>query len=56
MGVGIVFKAKSSLGGTDIISAILKIKKNIPIKDTALMINFLVVCLSVVSSSSWSSV
>lgn len=48
IGVGIVFKAKSSLGGTDIISAILKIKKNIPIKDTALMINFLVVCIGIV--------
>lgn len=45
IGVGIVFKAKSSLGGTDIIAAILKIKKNIPMKDTGLAINFLVVCI-----------
>lgn len=45
VGLGIVFKAKSSLGGTDIIAAILKIKQNIPMKDTALLMNFLIVCI-----------
>lgn len=45
IGLGMVFKAKSSLGGTDIIAAILKIKKNIPMKDTGLFMNFLIVCL-----------
>ena len=45
IGLGLVFKAKSSLGGTDIIAAILKIKKNIPMKDTGLFMNFLIVCL-----------
>lgn len=45
IGLGLVFKAKSSLGGTDIIAAILKIKKNIPMKDTGLFMNFLIVCI-----------
>ncbi len=45
VGLGMVFKAKSSLGGTDIIAAILKFKKNIPMKDTGLFMNFLVVCI-----------
>lgn len=45
IGLGLVFKAKSSLGGTDIIAAILKIKRNIPMKDTGLFMNFLIVCL-----------
>ncbi|WP_373599508.1 YitT family protein [Paraclostridium bifermentans] len=45
IGLGMVFKAKSSLGGTDIIAAILKFKKNIPMKDTGLFMNFLVVCI-----------
>ncbi|MEG2789582.1 MAG: YitT family protein [Romboutsia sp.] len=45
VGLGLVFKAKSSLGGTDIIAAILKIKKNIPMKDTGLFMNFLIVCI-----------
>ena len=48
IGLGIVFSAKSSLGGTDIIAAILKIKKNIPMKDTGLAINFLVVCIGAI--------
>jgi uncharacterized membrane-anchored protein YitT (DUF2179 family) len=38
-----VFKTKSSLGGTDIIAAILKFKKNIPMKDTSLSINIIIV-------------
>ena len=48
IGLGIVFRAKSSLGGTDIIAAILKIKKNIPMKDMGLAINFLVVCIGAI--------
>lgn len=42
-GAGLVFKTKSSLGGTDIIAAILKFKKNIEIKNTGLAINVLIV-------------
>ena len=44
-GFGFVFKAKSSLGGVDIISAILKIKLNIPIESTTIMVNIIVVLL-----------
>lgn len=43
IGTGLVFRTKSSQGGTDIIAAILKFKKNIPIKDTTLSINILIV-------------
>lgn len=43
IGTGLVFKTKSSLGGTDIIAAILKFKKNIPMKDTSLSINIIIV-------------
>ncbi len=42
-GAGIVFRTKSSQGGTDILAAILRFKKNIPMKDTTLSINFLIV-------------
>lgn len=42
-GVGMVFKAKASTGGTDIICAILKIKRNIEIKNTSLFINGIIV-------------
>lgn len=45
IGAGIVFRTKSSLGGTDIIGAILKFKKNIPIKNTGLGINLFIVLL-----------
>lgn len=45
MGVGIVFRTKSSQGGTDILAAILKFKKNIPMKDTTLSINILIVSI-----------
>lgn len=45
IGTGIVFRTKSSQGGTDIIGAILKFKKNIPIKDTSLMINVILVSI-----------
>ena len=46
IGSGLVFRTKSSLGGTDIIAAILKIKKNIQVKDTTLGINILIVLVS----------
>ena len=42
-GVGLVFRARASTGGTDIIAAILKVKKNIEIKDTAMAINAVIV-------------
>ncbi|WP_101772828.1 YitT family protein [Peptostreptococcus faecalis] len=45
LGVGIVFRARASTGGTDIIAAILKIKKNIDIKDTNFASNIVVVLL-----------
>lgn len=45
IGTGLVFKTKSSQGGTDIIAAILKFKKNIPMKDTTLTINIILVSL-----------
>ncbi|MCH1960729.1 MULTISPECIES: YitT family protein [Romboutsia] len=45
IGSGIVFRTKSSQGGTDILAAILKFKKNIPMKDTTLSINILIVSI-----------
>lgn len=45
IGTGLVFKTKSSQGGTDIIAAILKFKKNIPMKDTFFSINVLIVSI-----------
>ena len=45
VGSGLVFRTKSSQGGTDILAAILKFKKNIPMKDTSLSINFLIVSI-----------
>ena len=45
IGTGLVFRTKSSQGGTDIIAAILKFKKNIPMKDTTLSINILIVAV-----------
>lgn len=45
IGSGLVFKTKSSQGGTDIIAAILKMKINIPVKDTMLFINILIVSI-----------
>ena len=45
IGTGLVFRTKSSQGGTDIIGAILKFKKNIPIKDTTFGINILIVSI-----------
>lgn len=43
MGVGLTFRAKSSQGGTDIIGAILKIKRNVPVKNTTLAANIVIV-------------
>lgn len=43
VGSGMVFRTKSSQGGTDIIGAILKFKKNIEVKDTALATNLIIV-------------
>lgn len=43
LGVGMVLRTKSSQGGTDIIAAILKIKKNIEMKDTGFAINAVIV-------------
>jgi uncharacterized membrane-anchored protein YitT (DUF2179 family) len=44
-GTGIILRTKSSLGGTDIIAAIIKFKKNIPMKDTMLFINIILVSI-----------
>lgn len=43
IGSGIVFRTKSSQGGTDIIGAILKFKQNIPVKNTTLTANLMIV-------------
>lgn len=43
LGVGMVLRTKSSQGGTDIIAAILKIKRNIEMKDTGFAINAVIV-------------
>lgn len=45
IGTGLVFRTKSSQGGTDIIAAILKFKKNIPMKDTTFGINIMIVSI-----------
>ena len=45
VGSGMVFRTKSSQGGTDIIGAILKFKKNIEVKDTALATNLIIVSI-----------
>lgn len=42
-GTGIVFRTRSSLGGTDILATILKFKRNIPMKDTTIMMNLVIV-------------
>lgn len=44
IGLGLIFKANASLGGMDIVTAILKIKYDIPIGSTFLVINTLIVC------------
>lgn len=46
IGNGLVFRTKSSLGGTDIIGAILKNKLNIALKNTTFGINLAIVSIS----------
>ncbi len=46
VGNGLVFRTKSSLGGTDIIGAILKNKLNIEMKNTTFGINLAIVSIS----------
>ncbi|SEN20866.1 Uncharacterized membrane-anchored protein YitT, contains DUF161 and DUF2179 domains [Peptostreptococcus russellii] len=43
LGIGLVFRARASTGGTDIIAAILKIKKNLEVKNTSFAANVVVV-------------
>lgn len=45
IGVGLIFKANSSVGGLDIVMASLKIKYDISIKNASLIINFFIICL-----------
>lgn len=45
IGVGLIFKANSSVGGLDIVMAALKIKYDISIKNASLVINFFIICL-----------
>lgn len=45
VGVGLLFKANSSTGGLDFITAVLKIKFNFSIKTTSLCINFVIICI-----------
>lgn len=44
VGVGLIFKASSSVGGLDIVMASLKIKYDISIKNASLIINFFIIC------------
>ena len=43
VGVGLIFKANSSVGGLDIVMASLKIKYDISIKNASLIINFFII-------------
>lgn len=43
VGVGLIFKANSSVGGLDIVMAALKIKYDISIKNASLVINFFII-------------
>ncbi len=45
VGVGLIFKANSSVGGLDIVMASLKLKYDISIKNASLVINFFIICL-----------
>ncbi len=45
VGVGLIFKANSSVGGLDIVMATLKLKCDISIKNASLVINFFIICL-----------
>ena len=44
VGVGLIFKANSSVGGLDIVMASLKIKYDISIKNASLIINLIIIC------------
>lgn len=44
IGSGLIFKARASAGGVDIIGALMKRKFNIPLKNTFMFINAVVVC------------
>lgn len=44
VGAGLIFKANSSVGGLDIVMAVLKIKYDISIKNASLVINFFIIC------------
>ena len=46
VGTGLIFRTKSSMGGTDIIGAILKIKNNIEVRHTCFGINIAIVSVS----------
>lgn len=43
IGMGLVFKSRSSAGGLDLIAAMLKVKFDIPMKNTFMSINFFIV-------------
>ncbi len=43
-GVGLIFKAKASAGGLDVIAAMIKTKFDIPMKNTFMTVNFFVIC------------
>lgn len=45
VGIGILYKCNSSVGGLDFLTAVIKIKYNISIKNSSLIINFFVICL-----------
>lgn len=45
VGVGLIFKANSSVGGLDIVMAALKLKYDISIKNASIAINFFIICL-----------
>lgn len=45
VGAGLIFKSEASSGGLDIVSGILKRKFNIPLKNTFLFVNMVIVCL-----------
>ncbi len=47
VGMGLVFKAKAAAGGLDIIAAVIKVKFDIAMKNTFLMVNFFVICAGV---------
>jgi len=44
-GIGLIFKANSTVGGMDILTAVIKIKYNIPLGVTFLAINVAIVCI-----------